>query len=86
MSMRLLLTNAAGEPVAEQTLIENKIAFLEALPEISHDRGKAFDYTATPVPRTTTPGIKKRITLLLGYPDLSLMWTVGSTGRGTIFR
>src|SRR5262249_20397561 len=39
----LLLTNAAGEQVAKQRLIRNKIAFLKAYSKISHDRGKAFD-------------------------------------------
>src|SRR5262249_46401147 len=36
----LLLTNAAGEAVAQPRLIESKIAFLRHYPAISHDRPK----------------------------------------------
>src|SRR5262249_23532881 len=78
----LLLTNAAGERVAEQRLIENKIAFLEAYPMISHDRGKAFDYTQNTCSQENSPGIKKRISLLLGYPDLAFEWTVSPPAGG----
>jgi hypothetical protein len=78
----LLLTNAAGKPVAQQRLIESKIAFLKRYPAISHDRGKAFDYTSAPCSPDNRPGIKKRISLLLGYPDLSFIWTVGNPGGG----
>jgi len=58
--------------VTQPRLIENKIAFLKRYPRISHDRGKAFDYTLAPHSEDNYPGIKKRITLLLGYPDLLL--------------
>ena len=74
----LLLTNAAGEAVAQPRLIENKIAFLKRYPEISHDRGKAFDYTLHPCAPENYPGIKKRINLLLGTSDLNFVWAVGS--------
>ncbi|HUO92002.1 MAG TPA: hypothetical protein VMU22_03730, partial [Rhizomicrobium sp.] len=78
----LLLTNAAGEAVAQPRLIENKIAFLKRYPEISHDRAKAFNYTDTPGAPSNYPGIKKRISLLLGYPDLTFAWTVGAPTGG----
>src|SRR5262249_24598336 len=55
----LLLTDAAGKQVAQQRLIENKIAFLKRYPKISHDRGKAFDYTHDPCSEDNYPGIKK---------------------------
>jgi hypothetical protein len=74
----LLLTNAAGDVVAQPRLIENKIAFLKRYPAISHDRAKAFDYTLAPTSPDNYPGIKKRISLLLGYPDLAFAWTVGA--------
>jgi hypothetical protein len=74
----LLLTNAAGEAVAQPRLIENKIAFLKRYPAISHDRAKAFDYTVAPTSPDNWPGIKKRISLLLGYPDLTFVWTIGA--------
>lgn len=78
----LLLTNAVGDKVAQQRLIENKIAFLKRYPEISHDRGKAFDYTQAACVPGNDPGIKKRISLLLGYPDLTFTWTVGPPSGG----
>lgn len=74
----LLLTNAGGDAVAQPRLIENKITFLKHYPEISHDRAKAFDYTAQPCAPENYPGIKKRINLLLGNPDLTFTWTVGA--------
>ena len=52
----LLLTNAAGENVAQARLIDDKIAFLKRYPQISHDRGKAFDYTREPCRREQLPG------------------------------
>ena len=78
----LLLTNAAGDQVAEQRLVEDKIAFLEAYPQISHDRGKAFDCTRDACSPGNYPGVKKRISLLLGYPDLSFEWTVAPPAGG----
>lgn len=79
----LLLTNAVGKKVAQQRLIENKIAFLKRYPEISHDRGKAFDHTQAACVPGNDPGIKKRISLLLGHPDLAFSWTVGSPSGGS---
>jgi len=78
----LLLTDTTGKQVAEQRLIDNKIGFLTHYSTISHDRGKAFDYTVAPCSEMNYPGIKKRITLLLGYPDLSFEWTVASPAGG----
>ena len=67
--------------MAQQRLIDDKIAFLKRYPVISHDRGKAFDYTLAPCSPDNYPGIKKRISLLLGYPDLTFDWTVATPGR-----
>src|SRR5262249_20014418 len=77
----LLLSNAAGKPVAQRRLIDDKIAFLERYPLVSHDRAKAFDYTRPPS-QANDPGIKKRISLLLGYPDLTFTLTAGTPGGG----
>jgi len=93
----LLLTNAAGDQVAEQQLIQDKIAFLEAYPAISHDRARAFDYQYTPElggkidpnakPLPCWPdnyaGVKRRISLLLGYPDLRFVWAKPTEIAGT---
>jgi hypothetical protein len=79
----LLLTNAEGIKTARKRLVEDKIAFLKAYPGISHDRGKAFNYRqpaiqinrTPPVIHFNQPGIKKRVSLLLGFPDLSFIGT-----------
>jgi hypothetical protein len=63
----LLLTNLEGRQVALDQLIENKIAFLKAYPDISRNRGKAFNYKT----QENSSGIKKRISLLMDYSDLT---------------
>ncbi len=70
----LMLSNLAGKQVAADRLITDKISFLKDYPNISHDRAKAFDYTQIPCTPDNIPGIKKRISLLLGYPDLKFVW------------
>jgi hypothetical protein len=78
----LLLTQAAGDAVAKEQLIASKIAFLRRYPAVSHDRAKAFDYQVEPNAPGNEPGIKQRINLLLGYPDLSYQWTAGAPVAG----
>lgn len=72
----LLLTNFQGRQVALHRLIEDKISFLKAYPLISHDRGRAFNYKENPCSPDNFPGIKKRVSLLLGYPNLAFSWTI----------
>lgn len=73
----LLLNNLSGNQKALETLIDDKISFLKAYPVISHDRARAMDYTNHPcAPEARQPGLKRRINLLLGYPDLDFSWTV----------
>ena len=71
----LLLNNVYGKQVALGRLVDDKIAFLKAYPLISHNRARAYDYTQIPLFQENQPYIKKRITLLLGYPDLTLCFT-----------
>jgi hypothetical protein len=71
----LLLTDALGQLVALDRLIDDKIAFLNAYPLISHDRGKAFNYR-TPYEINNISGIQKRVSLLLGYPALTFTWYI----------
>ncbi|MES2730973.1 MAG: hypothetical protein V4714_04465, partial [Bacteroidota bacterium] len=78
----LLLTNLQGQEVGLEHLIGDKISFLKAYPAISHDRGKAFNYTLNPCAPDNVSGLKKRISLLLGYPDLAFSWTVSGTAPG----
>jgi hypothetical protein len=69
----LLLTNLEGQQVALDQLIKDKIAFLKAYPHISHNRGKAFNYTKTPYSPENSPGIKKRINLIMGHLNLTFV-------------
>ena len=63
----LLLTSLEGQQVSQQQLITDKIAFLEAYPLISHDRGRAFNYAENPADPANVPGLKRRVSLLLGF-------------------
>lgn len=77
----LLLTRFQGPAKAQDRLIADKITFLNAYPSISHDRGKAFNYTL-PVSQDNQSGIKKRVSLLLGFPDLRFDWTITGPDGG----
>lgn len=74
----LLLNDVSGKQVAQARLIDDKISFLRNYPQISHDRAKAFDYRQTTFSPDNIPGIKKRINLLLGFPDLKFGWPQGN--------
>jgi hypothetical protein len=76
----LLLTNLEGKSVAAKNLIEDKTAFLKAYPTISRDRGKAFDYTRNHCESENVSGLKKRISLILGYPDISFSFVLTASG------
>lgn len=78
----LLLTNQQGQQVALDRLIQDKISFLNAYPSISRDRGKAFNYGVDPCRPDNIAGLKKRVSLLLGYPDLHFSWQVTNLGPG----
>jgi hypothetical protein len=78
----LMLTNLQGQDVAEKRLIDDKISFLKAYPIISHDRAKAFNYQRNPTDPANVPGLKRRVSLLLGYPDLTFSWTITGTSPG----
>lgn len=70
----LLLTNLQGRQVALGCLVEDKISFIKAYPFISHDRAKASDYRIPSLQHDNQPGIKKRVSRLLGYPEIALVW------------
>ncbi len=67
----LMLTNLQGQQVALDRLVDDKISFLKIYPAISHDRARAIDYRNNPCSPVNIPGIKKRVSMLLGYPDLA---------------
>jgi hypothetical protein len=72
----LMLTNLQGKPVAATHLIDDKISFLKKYPIISHDRARAFDFKQKYCNPSNISGLEKRITLLLGYPDLAFTWSI----------
>jgi hypothetical protein len=76
----LLLTDARGVQTGMERLVGDKIGFLADYPRISRDRAKASDYTQTPCSPSNVPGIKRRIALLLGFPDLTFSWTMSAPG------
>lgn len=76
----LLLTNARGVQTGMQRLIDDKIGFLDGYPRISRDRAKAFDYSRQPCAPENVAGIKLRVGLLLGYPELAFAWTMSAPG------
>lgn len=78
----LLLSNYKGQQTALDRLIDDKIAFLKAYPLISHDRGRAFNYADVPCAPENFPGLKKRVSLLLGYPDLVFSWEITEPAAG----
>ncbi len=79
----LLLTSLQGQEVGQARLIDDKLAFLKAYPLISHDRGKAFSYKQAPCAPANIAGLKRRIHLLLGYPDLAFSGTLTGTAPGS---
>lgn len=84
----MMLNNLQGSSLAAESLIEDKTAFVKAYPEISHNRGKAFNYHEDFCNINNESGIKKRISLLLGFPDLKFGFAAevsGSTNFGVSF-
>jgi hypothetical protein len=69
----MMLTDLKGQGRARETLMGDKLALLNAFPEISHDRGKAYDRLVAPCDPDNASGLQQRISLLLGLPD----WTFG---------
>jgi hypothetical protein len=62
----LQLTDYDGKKKPAETLIEGKLAFLSALPELSRDRAKGMNTAATALTPEDEAVLKKRISLLAG--------------------
>lgn len=75
----LLMANLHGEAAAKRDLIEDKTAFLNAYPQLSHDRGRAFNRTVPPGWPGNLSGLQHRVHFLLGCPDHRLVWSAHST-------
>lgn len=58
----------AGDVQKFDTLLKWKAAILFNMPELSHDRARAFDYMTTADPTRTVVGLEKRMSLLLHIP------------------
>ena len=78
----LMLNDLQGKSVASAHLIEDKISFLKNYPGISHNRARAFNCTQQLCNPENISGLEKRISLLLGFPDLTFSWTVTGTSPG----
>ena len=70
----MLLTDLEGQGKAREDLIRDKLAFLQAFPRVSHDRGKAFNRAIAPCDPDNTAGLQQRINLLLGMPDWTFVY------------
>lgn len=75
-----MLTDLAGQRTASSLLIDDKISYLRAFPAISHDRGKAFNRSIAPCDPDNTPGLQRRVNLLLGLPDLVFAYRAQGAG------
>lgn len=71
----LLLTNWKGQSVAREALIGDKLGLLAAYPEISSGRARAFNHRHEPTMPSNNAVLKRRTSLLLGFPDLHFDWT-----------
>lgn len=80
----LLIENLKGQEEALNQLINKKVSFLKSYPFISRDRNKAFDYTESPFLSENISGLKRRVGLLLGYPELTFFWTLSETLPHTV--
>lgn len=66
------------ESILEEKLIDDKVTFLENYPQISANRGKAYDHTDLSQIRNiddNVSGLKQRICSLLGIPYLKKSFT-----------
>jgi hypothetical protein len=70
----LRLASIEGTAAARAALIDAKLAFLRVLPELGHDRGKAFDRSGEPGDPANVSGLQRRVTLMLGLPEVSFSY------------
>ncbi|MEU4156361.1 hypothetical protein [Actinoplanes sp. NPDC026670] len=82
----LLLTSLEGQRTAQLDLIADKAAFLRAHPRISHDRGRAANHAEAPCLPGNVAGLQRRVSLLLGHPDLALVWHANAAGESLVLR
>ncbi len=74
----MLMTDLRGQSKAAPDLIRDKLAFLRAIPELGHDRGRAFDRALAPCDPDNAPGLHRRVNLLLGMPDWTVAYRAGT--------
>lgn len=81
----MALTDLEGQTRARTDLIHDKLGFLRALPQISHDRGKAINRATSPCDPDNASGLQQRVTLLLGLPDWVLTYRAGRSAAAPGF-
>lgn len=69
-----VLASVEGAANARAELIGAKLAFLRNLPELGHDRGRAFDRTVDGCDPDNVSGLQQRINLRLGLPDVAIAY------------
>jgi hypothetical protein len=78
----MVLTDLEGQTRAGEDLIRDKLAYLRAVPELGHDRGRAFNRRIAPSDPDNAPGLRQRINLLLGLPDWTIVYRAAADGAG----
>jgi hypothetical protein len=76
----ILYRTEKDKVTARQELIGQKVAFLEKLPGMTHDRARAFDYTRAALPCVSSgenaAGLAARIRGLLGLEDADAVFII----------
>jgi hypothetical protein len=68
----LLMYRLNGERHDNEKIVDDKTRFLQSYPNVSRDRGKAFDYTNPEVWETTNvSGLEERVSRLVGIEDVT---------------
>lgn len=72
----MLYAYTGNKKLADETLIKDKIAFVKAVPQMSHDRGKSFNFKdpGQVCSSENVAGLQLRIARLLGLRGLEDRW------------
>lgn len=78
-----ILNTTDGRQEALKKLIEDKIFFIANYRDISHDRGRSFNYRKMPSSRDNQAGIKNRVNLMAGVPRFTIKADFDDLGEDT---
>lgn len=72
----MLYSYTGNKQLTDSSLIKDKISFLKALPLMSSNRGKSFNYknSKTICKAENTSGLEERIKRILGFKGLDNLW------------